>query len=74
MKFPTTCTKCGFGAHHICERSVCCCSCHEPEILPEKDLASAASTRRTLEDLMDPSEMPEAIPATIYAESPHSAA
>jgi hypothetical protein len=29
---PTICENCGFGREHVCERSVCPCSCHEPAI------------------------------------------
>jgi hypothetical protein len=33
MTIPTTCTNCGFGQEHICERSVCPCGCHEDVVI-----------------------------------------
>lgn len=51
MILPTTCSQCGFGRAHICERSVCICQCHTPELRPERDPAAKAAVEATLRDI-----------------------
>lgn len=52
MTIPTICESCGFGAEHICERSVCCCDCHETVIVRAGDgPRMSAAVQATVADL-----------------------
>jgi hypothetical protein len=51
MILPTICEKCGFGPEHECERSVCCCKCHVPDVRPERDLKLLAFIKASVAEL-----------------------